>query len=402
MHYQYVAYTEDGILVRGSSEAASAAAVQEMLWDNHYYIAKIQEVAGPTNWRAWFPSLFGVHPDDVVALSRQLAVLIRAGIAVTQAVELLQEQVPNPTLRDEMQQVAHLLTTGESFSGALARFPAAFPPLFCQMIAVGERTGRLDVVLDRVATHLEVQQSARRRVQGALAYPAFVLVLATGVVTFLVNFAVPSTVGLFREFNVPLPWSTKLLLWLTDALQRTGGLLAVTAAAAVVLGFARWRTPAGRRQFDQMVLRLPVVGAIVVKSTMAGAARTISILLRAGIPLPDTLDLTIATVGNHVIREALARARMGLLQGHGLAVPLGQEPLVPRLVVQMVKVGEEAGSLDVVLDTLAQFYEQDTDRSITAATSKIQPVLMLVMGTVVGFLAIATLTPISSLVQGVR
>ena len=402
MPYQYTVYTEEGSTIRGTTDGASEQAVEEMLWRGGYYITSIKEVPPPQDFRDMFPTFFGVKLKDVIVFTRQLATLVRSGVPILSGINLLREQVPNPTYKKALREISHRIESGSSISEALRDFPTIFPPIYSRMVEVGERTGRLETVLEQVATYMEKQQAILGKIRGALTYPGLILAMSAGVISLLVTFALPAIVGIFKEFNVDLPWTTRFLVFLADFFQHNFlNMLIVLASVAIIVTFYI-RTPNGKKTFHYLLLKMPLVGNIVIKGNLANFTRSMAILLRAGLPLSEIMDLTTDTVDNVMVKRSFEQVRTGLLQGHGLAYPLEQDPLFPKLMSQMVKVGEESGSLDTTLDTLADFYEKEADAAINALTSKIEPTLVMLVGVVVGFIAISVITPMYSLIGGIK
>ncbi|MBM2826972.1 MAG: type secretion system protein [Dehalococcoidia bacterium] len=402
MPYQYLVYTEDGSSIRGTTEGSSQASVEDMLWRNGYYITSIKEVPPPQDITDMFPSLFGVKLNDIIIFTRQLATLVNSGVPILAAMNLLREQVSSPTFRKTLREISTLIEAGSSVSDAIRGFPNIFPPIYGRMVEVGERTGRLERVLEQVALYLEKQQAIMGRIKGALTYPAFILLMASGVIFILVTFALPGILGIFDEFKVELPWTTKLLVVIADFAQTQFLSMLLGLASIAVLFTAALRTPTGRRTFHYILLKSPIIGGIVLKGNLANFTRSMAILIRAGLPLTEIIDLTVETVSNEVLKESFLQVRTGLLQGQGLAHPLEQDTIFPKMMSQMIKVGEESGALDGTLDALADFYEKEADRAINALTSKMEPVLMLVLGGVVGFIALAVITPMYSLIGGIN
>lgn len=402
MPYQYVAYTEEGDRLRGTTEAPSATSVEEMLWRNSYFIVNVKEIPPTTNWRDLFPTVFGVKARDVIIFTRQLATLVSSGVPLVPSMVLLREQVSNPAFRRALHEVISQVETGNSVSMALRQFPLIFPETYSRMVEVGERTGRLEQVLEQVATYMEKQQAIMGRIRGALMYPLFILLLAATVVSLVVTFALPAMLGIFKEFGAELPWTTRFLVATTDFFQANFAIMLLFLALGTVLFAAYNRTTDGKRQTHGLLLKLPIIGQIIIKGNLCNLTRSMAILLRAGIPLPEIMDLTTETANNVVIKESFLQLKTGLLQGHGLAYPLSQDPLFPKLMTQMVKVGEESGALDATLEGLADFYEKEADRSINALTSKIEPAMVMFIGGVVGFIALAVITPMYSLISGIK
>lgn len=402
MPYQYLAYTEEGDTIRGTTDAPSSPDVEEMLWRSNYYIVNVKEVRPPTDWREFFPSFFGVKTRDVIVFTRQLATLVNSGVPLLPSFVLLREQVSSPTFRKALREVITEIEGGNSVSMALKRFPLIFPEIYTRMVEVGEKTGRLERVLEQVAIYMEKQQAIMGRVQGALMYPLFILLLATAVVSLMVTFALPAMVGIFKEFGTELPWTTRLVVGIADFFQNNLLKMLLVGALGSVLFTYYYRGTTGKRQIHILLLKVPIIGPIIITSNLATFTRSMAILLRAGIALPDIMDLTMETVDNLSIKDSLRQVRTGLLQGHGLAYPLDQDPLFPKLLSQMVKIGEESGALDTTLEAMTDFYEKEADRSINDLTSKIEPAMLMVVGGVVGFIAISVITPMYSLIGGIK
>lgn len=398
MPYRFIAYTEDAEQVRGTIEARSEGAVEQALWQMNYFIAHIKAVGEPFDIREQLPSIFGIKTRDVIIFTRQLATLVNSGVGMLPALSVLREQVTNLRFRKVLREIIHLIETGTAMSEALRRYPQVFPSVYGRMVEVGERTGNMEQVLDQIATYMEKEQAILGKIRGAMGYPILLFILAIGVVLILVTFALPAMVGLFSEFNAELPWTTQFLINVTEIgkTYRLQFLLGVALVAALYSWYSR--TPTGTRQLHFLLLKLPVIGPINLRGNMASLNRTMSILLRAGLPLPEIMDLLVQTTHNVIVREALQEVRTGLLRGMGLSVPMNQQLIFPKMLVQMIRVGEDTGTLDNSLATLADFYEKETDRAINNLTSKIEPTMIIFIGLVVGFIAIAVITPMYSII----
>jgi type IV pilus assembly protein PilC len=267
---------------------------------------------------------------------------------------------------------------------------------------VGERTGNLEEVLRRVASHMEKDQAILKRVRGAMAYPAFVLVLAVVVVGVLITTALPPLVGLFDEFNTSLPLPTRILMAISDfgTAYKLHMLIGTIAAVAIVSWYVR--RPSGRRRLDYLMVKLPLIGAINVQSNVSRFSRTMAMLLRAGLPLSDIMELVLQTTQNQIIRDELINVREELMHGEGLARPFGRSRLFPSMLSQVVSVGEETGALDSNLDTLAEFYAAEVDERVTALTAMVQPAMTLGIGVVVGFIAVSIIMPMYSIMGHIQ
>lgn len=402
MQFKYTVLTKAGQTVTGVTEAPSEHVAEEALWRAGYTIARLEAIRPAPSVRELLPSLFAVQRQDIIIFSRQLATLLTAGVAILPALQLLADQVSNSTLRLALLEVTEDIQSGTSFSEALSKHPDVFPVIYYRMIQVGERTGQLEILLRQLATYMGKEEAIGKKIQGAMVYPAIVLTLAVGVILLLLTVALPAMMGLYAELKVELPLPTRILLGLTNFTRDYGVIVFI---GLIVLGAATvmyTRTTTGRWQFHYFLLRMPALGAVNLKGSISRFARTMSILLRAGLPLTEVMDLLLQTTQNDVIRNALIEVRAQLMTGLGLSVPMGGQRIFPKLLVQMVRVGEETGTLDSTLDTLADFYEEEADRAISTLTALIEPVMMMFVGAVVGFIAISVITPMYSIMGSIK
>jgi type IV pilus assembly protein PilC len=403
--YRYLALAPSGEQTRGSIEAPTEEAAEQTLWESGYRILSLRVTRTWPRLDELFPTVLGIKPHEISTFSRQMATLIESGIAVLPALELLQRQASRRlgrVLGRVLGDLAQAIKKGSSLSDALREHPQVFPPIFARMIAVGERTGNLEVVLRQLATHMEKEQAIIKRVRGAMAYPAFVILLAIGVVAILVTIALPPLISLFDEFDAKLPLPTRILLAVSHFATAYGLHVAVALAAAVASGIFYVRRPRGRRQLDYAWLRMPLIGPVTVLSNAARFSGTTAILLRAGIPVSEVMDLVIDTTENRIVCERLRDVQEEMLRGEGLSGPLANSKLFPPMLVQMVEVGEETGTLDANLETMAEFYIREVDERINTLTSMIQPTLTLAVGAVVAFIALAIIMPMYSIMQSIR
>jgi type IV pilus assembly protein PilC len=399
--YRYVAFTPSGKQARGLIEARSEEAAEQTLWDSGYRVVTLRVAREWPRPDELFPTIFGIKRKQVIAFSRQMATLIESGIAVLAALDLLQRQT-HGGLSAVLSQIAQAIKEGASFSDALRQHPLVFPSLFARMIAVGERTGNLEVVLRQMATHMEKEQALIKRVRGAMAYPSFVILLAIAVVAILVTMALPPLTSLFDEFDAELPLPTKILLGVSGFATAYKFHMAVVLVAVVGIGALYVRQPQGRRQLDYALLRMPLIGPITVMANAARFSGTISILLRAGVPVSEVMDLAIDTTDNRIVCERLRDVREEMMRGEGLSRPLANSKIFPEMLVQMVEVGEETGTLDSNLETMAGMYSREVDERINTLTSMIQPVLTLGVGAVVAFIALSIIMPMYSIMQSIK
>jgi len=395
MAFQYVAYTPAGEKVKGKVDAPNERAAEEILWKQSYTIVYISVAPEHTT-----PFGLGqkVKIRELVVFSQQLAMLIEAGIPIVQALQLLQEHVTSKRLRSVLGEIAMDVRQGSFISEAILKHEGVFPPLYGRLIEVGERTGNLEMVLRQLAIYLEKEEQLSRKIKGAVTYPAFVLVLAIGVVLLLMFVALPPLMDLFASFGAELPLPTRILMAITGFVTSNVIGLLGGIGGAIVVGVLFIRTEAGHWFLDRLMLRIPLISQITIQGAVARMARSMSSLLKAGIPIPEILRMVIRTQSNRVIKAGLQRVEQELLQGHGLSEPLATEPLFPRMLVQIVRVGEETGSLEGNMETLAAFYEDEVDRVVKALTDAIQPALTLFIGGIVGFVAISVIMPMYTLI----
>jgi type IV pilus assembly protein PilC len=399
--YRYVAFTPSGEQAKGLIDAGSEGAAEQVLWERGYRIVTLRATRSLPRLDEIFPTLFSVKTREIITLSRQMATLIESGIAVMPALELLRRQAGR-SLSRVLGDVIDAVKQGAALSDALRKHSQVFPPIYGRMIAVGERTGSLDVVLRQLATHLEKEQAIIKRVRGALAYPAFVILLAIGVVAIVVTTALPPLMNLFEEFDAELPLPTKILLAVSHYANAYWLHASVVLVVVAIIGGVYVRQPKGRRQLDYALLRMPLLGSIVVLSNAARFSGTTAILLRAGIPVSEVVNLAIDTTGNRIVRERLREVEEQLLRGEGLSKPLADSKIFPPMLVQMVEVGEETGTLDGNLETMAEFYASQVDERISAVTGMITPALTLIVGAMVALIALSIIMPMYEIMGSIQ
>ena len=402
MEYRYIAFDREGRRVEGWLDVPDEDAAERALWERGLTVAQLTPARRELRLWRLFPTFFGVKRRDLIVFSRQLATLLSSGISILPALRLLAQQSTSRPLREILEEVADGVEQGQSFSTALAAHPYAFPPLYTRTLAIGERTGNLEEVLRRLATYLEQAQELSQKLREALAYPIFVLTVAVFVVVLMLTVALPPMVQLFENFGAELPWTTRMLIAVTRAATAYGPYV-LFGGLALTVGLAWWGTyPSGRRVRDAVVLRLPLIGQVVLEGQVARFARTAATLIRAGLPLSEVMELAVSTAGNMVVAEALDRVRIALLTGQGLSGPLAAEPLFPPLLAQMARVGEESGTLEENLETVADFYEEEVERRMRLLLSLVEPALTLFVGFVVGFIALSMVMPMYSVLSSIR
>ncbi len=397
MQYSYVAYTEDKMLVKGKLSATSEDAATNLLSYGGYQVVTLKQIVPFLNMEKVAALFSQVKPREVIMFSRQLALLLESGTDIVTSFDLLQGQATNRTLKKVLGEVASDIRGGSSLSQALSKHPRTFPQIYHRAMAVGEQAGNLEVVLRQMADYIERGVDTEKKIKNALTYPVIVFVVAGIVILVLVTFVLPAFTSLFAAFEVELPFATRMLIIFTDWFSSYGLYVIVTIIVAAVLGLAYSKTPAGKYQWDKVSLRLPIIGRIVLLSELSRTCRIISLLFRVGLPLPETMVLAINSTNNKVMVESLTEVQQALIRGEGLARPMARRKVFLPLMVQMTGVGEETGNLDNTLATVAQSYEAEADDRTSTAVGLIQPVITVVIGLVVGFIAISVVGAMYSL-----
>jgi type IV pilus assembly protein PilC len=394
--YAYTAINASGLELDGEVNAPDAGAAREALRQRGLVALSLDEQAAASQGLGL--AIKKVKPKSLQVFSRQFATMIEAGLNVVTALVILEEQTEDKKLAKVITELRADVEGGLLLSEAMARHPRIFSRLFISMVEAGEAAGILDVVLDRVALQIEKETRIKRRVKGAMMYPLMVMSFATLVLIGMLMFLVPIFVDIFAELGGDLPMLTQIVVNLSDIL-RNYYFIVFPVMGAMIYGFFRLKkTDRGRRVWDAFRMRIPFgVGAIVVKVGMARFSRTLSTLVAAGVDIIRSLEITGSTAGNSLIEDATAVVRERVHQGVPIAVPLEDEKIFPPMVSQMVRVGEETGELEKMLEKIADFYEDEVDSSIATLTSVIEPLMMIGVGMVVGVIIISMYMPMFKL-----
>jgi type IV pilus assembly protein PilC len=403
MAYKYRVYTGDKRIVQGMIDVTSEGMAEEALYHQGYQrILSLEEARPKQSWGELIPSLFGIKAQDVLDFYKQLANLIESGIPLLMALHLLEGLASRAAFKKVIAGLAEELQAGNPLSQALGKYPQVFSDTHCQVIKASEQAGNLEAGLRQVASYVEKRSTTRQKIMRALAYPAVVLLMAIAVATLLVTVALPPLVELFNSLGAQLPWMTGLLIAVANflinyKLYLLGGLVTLVI---LIVGYVR--SPAGRLTVDRLMLRVPVIGQLTIERNLGQFCQSVSMMLKVGLRLPQVMDIVIQTVGNRVIRQALKEVQERLVQGQGLSQPMAGIELFPRLLVEMVVVGEKTGTLDSNLATLGDFYEQRVDQRINALIAMIEPVLTVIIGLTVVFIALSMITPLYSVLRSMH
>jgi len=397
MDFAYVAYTEDKKLVRGKLSAHSEEAANELLSYGGYQVVSLKTVVPFFDKEKLLARFIGIKPAEIIMFSRQMALLIESGTDLVTALDLLQEQTDNQTLRKIIGQVASEIRAGSSLSVALSKHPRAFSPMYYRAITAGEQGGNLEVVLRQMADHIEKGVTTEKQIRAALTYPFIVIFVAVIVVIVLVSFVLPAFTSMYKEFGVELPLITRILISITDWFSQYGVFVILAMVVAAFAVYFYIRTPGGRHWWDGLMLRLPVLGRIAHLSELYRCCRTMSLLITIGLPLPEVMGMSIQNSNNKIMAENLTGVQQELIRGEGLARPMGKREIFLPLMTQMVRVGEETGNLDSTLNTVADSFEMEASDKTRAAVALIQPVMTIIIGLLVGFVVLAMVSAMYSI-----
>jgi type IV pilus assembly protein PilC len=399
--FAYTAINAQGMEIDGVIAAGDLVGAREQLRRRGLLAQRLNEVDDGAPLSEKRITIGGrVRSKSLQIFSRQFATMIEAGLNVVQALVVLEEQTGDMKLAEVITQLRHDVEAGLLLSEAMARHPKVFSRLYVAMVEAGEAAGILDIVLDRVAIQIEKQEAIKRRVKGAMIYPTIVLTFATLVLFGLLLFLVPIFVKIFAQLNGQLPMLTQLVVHASNAL-RAYWFVIIPFFISLPFVFRWWKgTERGRKQWDRLLLKVPLrIGETVRKVTMARFSRTLATLVAAGVDIIKALEITGQAAGNWVVESALADVRERVHEGAGLSEPLEENDIFPPMVAQMMKIGEESGELQKMLDKIADFYEDEVDASIASLTSIVEPLMMLLVGAVVGVIVISMYLPMFRMLQ---
>jgi type IV pilus assembly protein PilC len=391
--FTYKARDRQGKILQDKTEAADARSVALALRRQGLMIIDIKEQS--VGQKDILEPFKRIKLSDIVVFTRQFATMINAGLPIVRSLYILSEQTENKKLREVIVAVRKDVEQGSSLSEALSRHPEVFSRLYVEMVRAGEVGGILDGVLLRVATQLEQDQELRRKVKSAMTYPTVVLILAVLAASFMLIFIVPIFARMFEDLGGTLPLPTRIAMGLSDILTSVFGVLLYFGMGLGVFLFLRWKkTEKGRKVVDPLMLKLPArIGDIMQKVALARFARTLGTLSAAGVPILQAIEVTATSSGNWVLENALLKSRDAIREGIPIYKPLEEEPIFPPMVTRMIAVGEETGDLDGMLAKIAEFYESEVEASVKALTSIIEPLMIVVVGGIVGGIIIAMYLP---------
>jgi type IV pilus assembly protein PilC len=399
--FAYKARAASGAVMEGVFEAPDQRTARDRLRSQKMIVLEINErVPGLLDVVQKFnPFKARVTAKDIVLFSRQLSTLVSAGVALVNGLNILAEQIESAPFRKVVNKVKEDIEAGLSIADAMKKHPEAFSDLYVSMIRAGELGGILDTILERLSGYLEATEELRHKVKGAMMYPAVVCVIAGGVTVFLLVGVIPTFKEIFAGFGAELPLPTRIVMGISEALQAYWYVF-VGIPVGGFFAFKSWlKTEHGRKIFDTQILKLPMFGPLLRKVAVAKFTRTLGTLVKSGVPILQALETVARTAGNKVIEEAVLKARESIREGERISDPLKKSGVFPPMVVQMISVGEETGNLDAMLNKVADFYDQEVDVAVKGLTSMIEPVVIVIMGIIIGGIVIAMFIPMFELGQ---
>ena len=402
MEYTYTARTRAGVMQKDSMTAFNERAVADFLHGQGLIPTSIRQQRKEQMLKIFSEQMHAIKLIDKITFIKNLSVMMKAGLPVSRSLRILSTQTTNPRLNKIITQIGNQVESGTTLADAIGHFPKVFSEIFISMVRVGEASGTLEASLDYLADQTQRDYDLISKARGALTYPIVVL-LALGLVGFLMfTFVLPKLTATFIEFDVKLPLMTRMVISLVDIFAKYGIFIFV-GWVGLIAGFVYWRrTASGKTVIHKLIFYLPLISGIVIKINLARFVRVFASLIKSGMPIVDALDVSSHVVGNIYYQRTISDAASKVKIGSPLTTAFRKEPkLFPTLVIEMMEVGEESGTIETVLMEVANFYESDVEQTMKNLSSILEPILMMVIGAVVGFLAVALITPIYSITQSI-
>lgn len=389
--FKYKAINSEGQRIEGSQSADSESQIREMLLSNQYYPISIEKENSKSKKSFSFNSK--VKLKDIAVFCRQFYVMLDSGLSIGKALNILIEQCEKPKLREALIGVNGELKRGETLASSMRKRKDVFPNLLTSMIDAGERSGNLDIILKRMAEYYEKETKIRGKIKSAMIYPIVLGVVAIIAITFILTFVMPTFVQMFEENNVDLPMSTKMVLGTSKMLGKYGIIIFLILVTAIILLGKYLKSEEGQYKLSSINLKIPVIKKLTQKIIVSRFTRTMGIVSSSGMSLVTSIEIVASVVGNKIAEKELLKVKEKVLKGEGLGDSIMNIKIFPPMLASMVKIGEEAGSLDSILDKTADFYDDELEREIKTATALIEPSMIVLMGIIIGFLLISILTP---------
>ena len=403
--FTYVGKTKQGAVRKGDLTAKTREEAAEQLRRQNVIVSSLLEVKAPEGILQRLSLGGGVGDKEIAVFTRQFATMINAGLPLVQCLEILSTQTENKIFAKAIAEIKFDVEAGSTFADALKKHPKIFDELYVNLVHAGEVGGLLDTILGRLAKHIEKAMKLKSQIKSAMVYPAAIMGVAVIVISVLMIFVIPIFARMFLEMSggkVGLPFATQLVIDVSN-FMKSNILFLIMGAAALVYAIKRYyATPKGRLVMDRMFLKLPVMGDLIRKAAVAKFTRTLGTLITSGVPILEGLTITSKTAGNKVVEGAILMARQSISEGKTVAEPLAKSGVFPSMVTHMISVGEATGALDAMLGKIADFYDEEVDASVAALTALLEPMMMVFLGTIIGFIVIAMYLPIFKMAAAIE
>lgn len=399
MYFKYKAL-QGSKIVENRIEADSSSAVIDYLQKNGYFPINVSEIKEEKSIFSIFDNT--VSFNDIVDFTRQIAIMLNAGLTIIDSLEILKKQVKKTGMQKIITSIDNDIKAGNSFSSALKKYPNNFSGLYVALVRSGEASGKLGEILLRLADNLEKEREFKSRLKGALIYPAIILVGMFIVMFIMITFVIPKLLNLYKDFNVTLPLTTQILIAISSFSVRFWPLIIISLLASLYFLKKYFQTKIGKNNLDVFMLKLPIIGRVISISALVDSTRTLAILVSSGVSILDALAIVVDTAENMVYKKAFERVSQKIEKGQSLGVSLEQEGIFPPILVQMSHVGEQTGNLDDTLFRLSKYFETESEIAIKSMTTLIEPAILVILGFGVGFLVMSVITPIYNLTSSFK
>ncbi|MDD3654488.1 MAG: type II secretion system F family protein [Desulfotomaculaceae bacterium] len=401
--FAYKARNQSGKLVTGKVEAENRNKAITLLRERKFFVVEIKEtLAGEVSINLNKIFQKKVSTKDLSVMCRQFATMTQAGVPILQSLNILMQQCDHKLLKETMKRVTENIEGGVSLAESFKSFPKVFPPIFISMVEAGEVGGALDQVLERLAANFEKEHELKEKVKSAMTYPAVVVVVAILAIAALLIFVVPQFMTMLSDMDAPIPLTTQMIIMFSDFLKNFWYIVLFLIAGAVFGYKQAVKTEKGREVKDQVVLKLPVFGPMIQKIIVARFCRSLSTLLKSGVPVLQSLEVVKNIAGNYAVIKSIKEAEDSIKEGQSISLPLQKSRVFPPMVTRMMAIGEETGAIDTLLEKIADFYEREVDDLVSRLSSMLEPVLIVGMGGVVGFIILSIMLPMFSVIENVK
>jgi len=401
--FEYNVRDANGKSINAKQEASDVNTLISELRQKGYVILNVKEAKAQAGQSAQKKGRARrIKIDDLVIFSRQMATMVEAGIPLVQTLDILADQTENATFRVAIKKIKEDVESGKSLSEGLSGHKKIFSHLFISMVKAGEQSGSLDEILDRLAVYLEKMSNLQKKIKSAMTYPVVVFAIALIITTLMLMFIIPKFADIFKSMNAPLPAPTAALINASDFVR--ANFLLVVGVFVGIIFLIRYliNTPKGRLLWDRLLLKMPIFGILLLKSSIAKFSRTLSTLVKSGVPILNALEIVGSTAGNKVVEGAVLECRNSIREGEGIAGPLEARNVFPPMVVRMIAIGEETGELEEMLSKIADFYETQVDTAVDGLSALLEPLIIAFLGIVIGGIVIAMFLPILTMTSAMK